>query len=142
MLNDLLHEVLANTFRMSVKVRMLHWNVRGPNFPQYHALFGQVYDDLNSAADVIAELIRTLGGRGEQVLVSSNFQESATVSNEYYDDFKMLIDDNNDCILSLLKAYKVAEETGDLAISNTLQDRLTVHSKWKWFFIATGAQDD
>lgn len=142
MLSDHLHVCLANTFKMSVKVRVLHWNVKGPNFPQYHKLFGDVYEDLNAAVDVIAELIRTLGSRAENIDVHTRFYEKATISDDYYEQFKMLVDDNNECILALLRAYQLAEETGELAISNVLQDRLSQHSKWKWFFIATGADND
>ena len=55
-LQTLLHETLA----LSLKTQSFHWNVQGPTFGPLHQLFGQQYEDLQEAADLIAERIRAL----------------------------------------------------------------------------------
>ena len=43
--------VLANTFCMYLLAQKYHWNVEGPNFSQYHALFGDLYEQLFEEID-------------------------------------------------------------------------------------------
>jgi len=57
---DQMKVVLADTFAMYLKAHMFHWNVTGPNFPQLHEFFGDLYEELHGAVDPIAEQIRTL----------------------------------------------------------------------------------
>ena len=57
-----LMKVLSDTFVMYYKAHASHWNVEGPNFPQYHSLLGDIYNELFAAVDDIAEKIRQLGG--------------------------------------------------------------------------------
>ena len=43
---DQMKQVLASTFAFYLKAHNFHWNVEGPNFPQYHALFDTLYNEL------------------------------------------------------------------------------------------------
>ena len=43
-----------------------------------------------------------------------------------------LLNDNNSVLVSLLKAYKLAESSGEIGISNSIQDRITTHQKHGW----------
>ena len=43
-----------------------------------------------------------------------------------------LLNDNNSVLVSLLKAYKLAEAAGEIGISNSIQDRITTHQKHGW----------
>jgi starvation-inducible DNA-binding protein len=60
-ITEALARVLADTFILSLKVRNYHWNVTGPHFNQLHALFQEIYENLDDSGDRIAERIRTLG---------------------------------------------------------------------------------
>ena len=55
-----LKKVLANSFAFYIKAQNYHWNVEGPNFPQYHAFFDTLYNDVSDTIDRIAEYIRSL----------------------------------------------------------------------------------
>ena len=57
---EMMRKVLADTFAMYLKAHNYHWNVEGPNFPQYHEFFGNLYEELHGAIDPIAEQIRAL----------------------------------------------------------------------------------
>lgn len=59
---DALRRLLASTFTVYLHTHGMHWNVTGPRFPELHAMFGDLYEELHAAVDEIAERIRHLGG--------------------------------------------------------------------------------
>lgn len=135
-----LRECLANTFVMYFKAHQFHWNVEGPNFPQYHSFLGDLYEELHGAVDPIAEQIRTLDQYAPTsiaaMLAMSAVVESLSIA-QPREMFASLNNDNDIVLLTLTKAYQKAEELGQLGISNFLQDRLTVHEKHGWMLRAT-----
>jgi len=54
-----LNVLLADMFVMYFKAHSYHWNVEGMFFSQYHAFFGELYEELHDAIDPTAEHIRT-----------------------------------------------------------------------------------
>lgn len=135
-----LRECLANTFVMYFKAHQFHWNVEGPNFPQYHSFLGDLYEELHGAVDPIAEQIRTLDQYAPTsiaaMLAMSAVIESLSIA-QPREMFASLNNDNDIVLLTLTKAYQKAEELGQLGISNFLQDRLTAHEKHGWMLRAT-----
>ena len=135
-----LRECLANTFVMYFKAHQFHWNVEGPNFPQYHSFLGDLYEELHGAVDPIAEQIRTLDQYAPTsiaaMLAMSAVIESLSIA-QPREMFASLNTDNDIVLLTLTKAYQKAEELGHLGISNFLQDRLTAHEKHGWMLRAT-----
>jgi starvation-inducible DNA-binding protein len=135
-----LKESLANTFVMYFKAHQFHWNVEGPNFPQYHSFLGDLYEELHGAVDPIAEQIRTLDQYAPTsiaaMLAMSAVIESLSIA-QPREMFASLNNDNDILLLTLTKAYQKAEELGQLGISNFLQDRLTAHEKHGWMLRAT-----
>lgn len=135
-----LRESLANTFVMYFKAHQFHWNVEGPNFPQYHSFLGDLYEELHGAVDPIAEQIRTLDQYAPTsiaaMLAMSAVVESLSTA-QPREMFASLNNDNDIVLLTLTKAYQKAEELGQLGISNFLQDRLTAHEKHGWMLRAT-----
>ena len=138
---DSLKECLADVFVFYVKAQNYHWNVEGPDFYQYHNLFGDIYEDVSKSVDGIAELIRTMNvytpGTLDRFKSLSKLSEDETVPNAL-SMVANLRDDNDRVIASLMIAYKQAEEAGELGISNYLQDRIQAHQKHGWFLRATG----
>lgn len=126
---------LADTYAFGLKAQNFHWNVTGSNFAQYHAFFGGLYDDAADAVDVIAEGIRTLNAFAPASFV--RFKELATIEDETkipeaLSMISKLADDNQKVLVSLNKAYELAEKNKNYGISNFLQDRITTHEKWAW----------
>jgi starvation-inducible DNA-binding protein len=58
---DGLRDVLADTYRLTFKTHAYHWNVTGPLFYSVHKLTEEQYENMFSAADVLAERIRAVG---------------------------------------------------------------------------------
>jgi starvation-inducible DNA-binding protein len=127
--------VLANTFALYLKAHNFHWNVVGEDFHQYHAFFGEVYQQLFDAIDPIAEEIRQLGVFVPGSL--SRFQSLTTIKDEVMvpetqEMLAKLLSDNNKVIESLEKAYKSAEEGKHIGLTNFIQDRVMAHTKLRW----------
>ena len=61
MLSDNLKVLLASTQSFAIKSQNFHWNIEGSDFPQYHAFYDTLYNDVNETIDPIAEYIRILG---------------------------------------------------------------------------------
>lgn len=133
-LKESLKIALADTFAMYWKAHEFHWNVVGPNFSEYHSFFGDLYDELWDALDVIAEQIRmqkTFIPSLERLLSVKTISVS-TGPVEASVMMKQLLQDNKKVMESLQAAYTFAEEAGEFALSNIIQDRLSAHAKHGW----------
>lgn len=132
--------VLAESFVFYLKAHGFHWNVTGTNFPQYHTLFGGIYEDVYDSIDTAAEHIRALGS-----FVPVGLQKFNSLS-DISDEGKVpsanamieqLIDDNETILESIETAYQLAEQEGNHGLSNFLADRQNAHKKHGWQLRAT-----
>lgn len=139
MVLESLREVLANTYVLYFKAHSFHWNVEGPDFPQYHEFLGNYYHDLFGAVDVLAELVRTLDSYApvslSRMIDLSSITETTAIPSAL-DMMKALKTDNDFLLATLMIAYKAAEDEGELGISNYLQDRIQAHQKHAWMLKA------
>lgn len=139
-LQDLMRKVLADSFAFYLKAHNFHWNVEGPDFKQYHDLFGGLYEEVWEAVDAIAEHIRAIEGYAPGSL--SKFAELTKINDN--NSFpvaevmiKELLSDNQKVITSLTEAFKMAERFSEVGLSNFLQDRIDIHKKHGWMLRAT-----
>lgn len=127
--------VLADTFVLYTKAQGYHWNVVGPDFPQLHDFFGDLYNELHGAIDDLAEHIRQLDafapGTMKRLLELATLEEddkvpapATMISN--------LLDANDKLLNTLAEAYELSEEEKMLGYSNFLQDRISAHAKHRW----------
>ena len=135
MLLDELKKVHADAFTFYLKAHFYHWNVEGPDFPQYHDFLQNLYQEVFASIDSLAELIRTLDSYAPGTL--TRLKELTTI--EETDDvpdaktmMTRLLQENNILRASLLTAYTTAETTGEVGIANFLQDRIQAHEKHSW----------
>ena len=135
MLIDELKKVHADAFTFYLKAHFYHWNVEGPDFPQYHDFLQNLYQEVFASVDTLAELIRTLDSYAPGTL--TRLKELTTI--EETDDvpdaktmMSRLLQENNILRASLLTAYTTADTTGEVGISNFLQDRIQAHEKHAW----------
>ena len=135
MLIDELKKVHADAFTFYLKAHFYHWNVEGSDFPQYHDFLQNLYQEVFASVDTLAELIRTLDSYAPGTL--TRLKELTTI--EETDDvpdaktmMSRLLQENNILRASLLTAYTTADTTGEVGISNFLQDRIQAHEKHAW----------
>lgn len=129
-------KVLATSFTLSLKTQQFHWNVMGPDFPQYHTLFGNIYEEIYGSIDQAAEIIRTLGAFPPASL--QEFLKEALITDEESAAIgplvmvQLLVDDNEIMIHVLKTAYESAELEQEYDVSNFLAERLAAHKKHAW----------
>lgn len=132
---DALKRAFANTYAMYVKSQGYHWNGVGNNFPQYHAFFGSIYEEVYGSIDSFAEHIRACGGYAPASFTElsrlSAIQDELGVPT-MLEMIQVLYDDNQTVMNSLRVAYEAAEEAGEIGLSNYLQDRYDAHTKHAW----------
>lgn len=130
-----LKRILATSFAFYLKSANYHWNVEGPDFAQYHDFLGELYAEVYGSIDTTAEKIRMLGAYtpGSFIRYSElseiDDEVNVPVALQMLNKLKM----DNDVVIGLLRdGIDIAEEAGEPAISNYLQDRLDAHQKHAW----------
>lgn len=142
-MNDLitaLKTLLADSVTLTFQAWGCHWNVEGPDFYQYHGLFSDIYSDVDSAIDPLAENIRKLGGYAPFDLAefvklrSIDFSATKPDAKTMANMLKMV---NDQIIESIDKAFKAAEAANEQGIMDFLAGRDDMHKKWRWFLKAS-----
>jgi len=127
--------ILGTNFALYLKSHNYHWNIEGNNFPQYHAFLDTFYNEVFLQNDPIAEHIRYLDayapGSFTRFLELSVVDEATSVP----DALTMMMtlkNDNERYIIQLRAGIVVADEVGEPAVSNFLQELLGAHQKKAW----------
>lgn len=139
-LSNSLKTLLSDTVTMYFVAQGFHWNVEGEDFSQYHDLFADIYEDVYSAIDLIAEDVRKLGEYAPFTLskfIDLRTVESKDVKPEPKAMAKELLRINNALIESVNKAFKDAEKAGEQGIMDFLAGRDDMHKKWRWMLTAS-----
>lgn len=135
-----LQKTLADAFTMYFKTHTFHWNVEGPDFKQYHDLFGNIYEEVYGSIDLLAEHIRQIDAYTptslKQLLDLTVVSEEETVM-PALQMIKSLMDTNSMVLASLMLSYRDAEAASELGLANFLQDRIAAHQKHAWMLKAT-----
>lgn len=144
---DMLKKCLGSTFVFYLKAQGFHWNITGPDFFEYRALFSKIYEDAYSAVSPLAESILKMGhsapGTVEQMIAHSVIsQDDDLVSNDPVMMSASLLLANaavNECILH---SFALASSCNEQGIADLLATRDGMHKKWSWQLRAiTGLQD-
>ena len=135
MLSDNLKVLLASTNSLTIKAQNFHWNVEGPNFPQYHEFFGNFYEEVYGSVDRIAEYIRTLDSYAPGSL--SRYAELTIIEDQTKIPrpnlmFAELLSDNGKMIDLLNGCFGSAEDENKQGIANFIAERLDAHEKHGW----------
>lgn len=135
-----LQKTLADAFTMYFKAHTFHWNVEGPDFPQYHDLFGGIYQEVYGSIDLLAEHIRQIDAYTptslKQLSGLTVVTEDETVM-PALQMIKSLMDANSMVLASLMLSYRDADNASELGLANFLQDRIAAHQKHAWMLKAT-----
>jgi starvation-inducible DNA-binding protein len=132
-----LKTILGTNFALYLKAHGYHWNVEGPNFPQYHAFLDTFYNAVFVQLDPIAEHLRALNayapGSLARMLELADLQEATNIP----DGLAMMRDlasDNERFIMHLRAGIVAADGANEPAVGNFLQDILDAHQKHAWMF--------
>jgi starvation-inducible DNA-binding protein len=130
-----LADTLGNAVHMYFKAHGHHWNVTGRDFSQFHDFFEEIYADVYSSFDPLAENMRKLGG-----MAPYRLEDFASLSQmddmECACDAMLMIQDlyaaNNVMIMSLDNCFAVATSANEQGVADFIAGRIDQHKKWRW----------
>jgi starvation-inducible DNA-binding protein len=134
-----LNDLLANYQVFYTNVRGYHWNIKGDKFFELHIKFEELYNDLFTKIDDVAERIVTLGGTPDhnysEYLKISEVQESGVV----YDGFEAvngIIDSFKKILERERTILDMSDEAGDEGTNSLMSDFITEQEKTVWMYSA------
>ena len=130
----------ASEFAFYLKAHVFHWNVEGPDFNDFHQMFGDIYTEVYESIDSFAENIRKL-----DAYVPGKFQEMSMIQGAEIDVevppakemVAILLADNEKLTKMMGLVYKLAEANGEYGLANFLAERQDAHRKHGWMLRAT-----
>ena len=137
--NDL-KTLLADSVTMYFVAHGYHWNVEGADFSQYHSLFANIYEDVYSSIDPIAEDLRKLDEYAPFTLskfIDLRTVESVEVAPNPKAMAKALLKVNEGVLVTIGKAFASATKANEQGIANFLAERDDMHKKWHWQLTAS-----
>ena len=130
-----LAELLSNLVSLKFQAHGYHWNVKGVNFATFHELFGEIYEDVDSAIDPVAENIRKLNfdapfkladfAAATEFEVKSVGSDPSAMSAELFKSFAVVIPE-------IVEVAECADELNQYGILNFLNDLQDRFQKWSW----------
>jgi starvation-inducible DNA-binding protein len=136
MLVDSLKVALASSYVFQIKVQNFHWNVEGPDFPQYHKFLDDLYSEINeNSIDQTAEYIRTLDHYTPGSI--TRFAELSLIQ----DQIKIpraelmiaeLYEDNSKILTMWKEMFTIAEQENEQGIADFIASRIDAHGKHGW----------
>jgi starvation-inducible DNA-binding protein len=136
MLVDNLKVLLASSYVFVLKAQNFHYNVEGPDFPQYHKFFGKLYEEVyDNTIDKSAELIRVLGSYTPSSLL--RFSELSIITDQTKIPraelmIQELLQDNNTLLNFCKETFTIAEQENEQGICDFIASRIDAHGKWNW----------
>ena len=128
--------ILGTNFALYFKSHAFHWNIEGTNFPQYHGFLDGFYNDVWDQTDGIAEHIRMLDsytpGSMQRFLELADIEEAVDTIPSALAMIAQIKSDNDRFIVHLRAGIAAADQAGEPAVSNYLQDLLGAHQKKAW----------
>jgi len=125
---DALNQDLADTYVLYHQVKKHHWNVAGAEFRDLHLFLGDAAENLEEAADELAERAQALGGT--PISGPAAQEEHASVEYEGQDvyDIRTSLEHDLEVYGDIIEATRdhieLAENLGDHATAQILRELL------------------
>ncbi len=137
----LLNSILADMFVLYVQTLNYHWNLVGPQFNDYHALFDAQYRALFDEIDKIAERVRVVGGIAHgsmsEMIAGASLQEDSGDIPAPRQMVVNLLKQHEKLIKNLRHAInETAKNERDMGTSDLLTGLLVAHEKTAWMLRA------
>lgn len=132
-----LNELLSNYQVFYMNARGYHWNIKGDNFFELHVKFEELYTDLLTKIDEVAERIQTLGH--EPLHSYSDYIKQASIEE------RTKIRDGRVAIGHILESFQaligkqrsllaVASDAGDEGTAALMSDYIREQEKTVWMY--------
>lgn len=135
-----LSTLLADAFSFYLQAHGAHWNVVGPDFGEYHALFQKIYEESYEVIDPLAEILRKLGGMAPFEL--GKLDELSTIPGKEAGRSAnalatSLLEANSALLAEYKAAFDAATAAREQGICNFLADQIDNHETWRWQLAAS-----
>jgi len=131
-----LGKLLADVVTLAMHAQGAHWNVKGQDFQQFHALFADIYEDVEDSIDPLAENILKLGYDAPfrmTEFVAMREVNDPDVAPDTPQALALLLLAGSEGVLECLReAFDEAAEANEQGVANFLADRIDAHQKWAW----------
>lgn len=130
----------ASEFAFYLKAHYFHWNVEGPNFPQYHKLFGKIYEEVYDSIDKFAEEIRSTGAYTPGSFTRFSVLSLVDDETEVLPPEAMLLEllEDSEKMAEMFRiVFNASEELGMHGLSDFLAGRQDAHKKHSWMLRST-----
>ena len=138
---ELLNALVADEMLLFIKTKNFHWNVTGPHFREYHALFDDQAAQLSGIIDDAAERVRALdehaSGSMKEYLSLSRLEEHQGYGLSGNDMIAVLLGDHENIIRQLRHDIQVCSDLGDEGNTDFLTGIMELHEKTAWMLRAT-----
>lgn len=130
-----LNSLLADTYNVYHQAHGYHWNVKGPDFSQYHGLFSSIYEDLIGSVDDIAENILRLGY--DSPFKMSDLMRLGTIPEASPNDTPQamtvaLLGSMQALNDAFVDAFEIADAVEQQGVANFIAERIDMTAKWMW----------
>jgi DNA-binding ferritin-like protein len=125
---DALNTDLADAYVLYHQLHKHHWNVEGAEFLEIHRFLQEVYEDVEDAADELAERLQALGGVPHASMTT--LAENATVEAEDEDvyDIRTSLENDLEMMGDMIESYRqhieLADGLGDYSTGEMLREQL------------------
>ena len=134
-----LNHLLANYQVFYMNTRGYHWNIKGKEFFELHAKFEEIYTDLQTKIDEIAERILTIGAKPlhsfSSYLESAEIQEHTNVT-DGQNTMQGLVEGFSHLISHQRKVLELATEADDEGTASQMSDYIREQEKLIWMLNA------
>ena len=130
----------ASEYSYFVKAQFFHWNVEGSNFPQYHELFGKIYEEVYGNIDAFAENLRKLGtyapGSFDRLSMLSRIDDETQIMPAERMLAELLADSEKMCEMFKV-VFMLSEQANEYGLSDFIAGRQDAHRKHAWMLKST-----
>ena len=130
----------ASEYSYFVKAQFFHWNVEGSNFPQYHELFGNIYEEVYGNIDAFAENLRKLGtyapGSFDRLSMLSRIDDETQIMPAERMLAELLADSESMCEMFKV-VFMLSEQAREHGLSDFIAGRQDAHRKHAWMLKST-----
>lgn len=134
---DILAKLLADEFLLYTKTLKAHWNLEGHDFHTKHLFFEELYNEIKTYADSVAERIRKLGHYAPATM--KEFLDLTQLSEKYNgtnssEDYSAALLDDHDKIIQYIRENlsKVEDDFKDAGTSDFMNGLMQEHEEIAW----------
>jgi len=125
---DALNADLADAYVLYHQLHKHHWNVEGAEFLDIHVFLQEVYEDVEDAADELAERLQALGGVPHASMAALSGEATVEPEDEDVYDIRTSLENDLEMMGDIIESYRqhieLAEGLGDHATAQMLREQL------------------